>query len=154
MPLLTFAACGSDEPPSPNDVRSAIHDDLRYVLTEGKTATQQSTTNLPSTSIFSFISPSIPDVSMDAVNEVNPDDITNKLENELFTDANYQGNGIYRVPSTFVCKETIYNDDGTTTVQINPDCAAQLDKIQLRIRVANEDEAIRFFIQVDANHDE
>jgi hypothetical protein len=155
LALLTFAACGSDEPPSPTDVRSAIHEDLRYVLTQGKAATQQSTTNLPSASILSIISPDLaPSMSMDALDQVNPDDIATRLENELFTDANYLGGGIYKVPASAMCKETIINDDGTTTEQINPDCAAQLDKLQLRIRVASEDDGIRFFIQIDANHDE
>jgi hypothetical protein len=90
----------------------------------------------------------------DALADVDPTDITNRLETELFTDANYLGAGIYKVPASFVCKQTVYNDDGTTTQEIDPDCATQLDKLQLRIRVASEDDAVRFFVQVDANHDE
>ena len=155
LSLLTFAACGSDEPPSPNDVRSAIHDDLHYVLTEGKAATTKSTTNLPAASLLSMFSQSlvIP-APAEALDGMDPDEITNKIETELFTDANYLGGGLYKVPASLVCMETIYNDDGTTTEQLDPTCAADLDKIQLRVRVASEDDAIRFFIQVDANHDE
>jgi hypothetical protein len=155
LSLLTFAACGSDEPPTPTEVRSAIHDDLRYILTEGKAATEKSTVNLPTGSILSIISSDlILPAPADAMSDVDPNDITNRLETELFTDANYLGSGIYKVPASVVCKTTVYNDDGTTSEQIDPDCASQLDKLQVRIRVATEDDAIRFFLQVDANHDE
>jgi hypothetical protein len=153
--VLAVAACGSDEPPTPTEVRASIHDDLHYILTEGKGAAQKSTTNLPTTSILSIISPSLVlDDPMSTLDEMQPDELTTKLETELFTDANYLGAGIFKVPASLVCKETIYNDDGTTTEQIDPDCATQLDKLQVRIRVASEDDAIRFFLQVDANHDE
>src|SRR5512143_2317521 len=50
---LALAACG-DDPPSPTEVRSAIHDDLGYILHEGKAASDASTANLPSTSVFSL----------------------------------------------------------------------------------------------------
>jgi hypothetical protein len=155
LSLLTFAACGSDEPPTPTDVRTAIHDDLRYILTQSKDATTQSTTNLPTGSILSMISSDLVLGSpAEMANEMNPDELANKLENELFTDANYLGGGIYKVPASLLCMQTVYNDDGTETEELDAECAADVEKVQPRIRVATEDDAIRFFVQVDANHDE
>jgi hypothetical protein len=172
---LALAACG-DDPPSPAEVRTAIHDDLGHILTEGKAASDASTANLPSTAAFSLatvdptggaarvlapltdrITTAVKNrqsVTGDTVTMFDPDAITKTLEDELFTDANYLGDGVYRVPASMVCETTVSNPDGTTTQTIDPDCAAQLDKIQLRVRVASEDDAIRFFIQLDANHDE
>jgi hypothetical protein len=172
---LALAACG-DDPPSPTEVRTAIHDDLGYVLHEGKAASDASTANLPSTSVFSLatvdptggaarvLAPLTDRITTavknrqsltgDSVTMFDPDAITMTLEQELFTDANYLGDGVYRVPASMVCETTVYNPDGSTTQSIDPDCAAQLDKIQLRVRVASEDGGIRFYIQLDANHDE
>ena len=129
--LLTFAACG-DDPPSPKDVRAAIHDDLHSVLTEGTTAMNRSTANLPTLGM----------VTMPTL-DVDPDALTNRLETELFTDTNYLGNGIYRVPASMLCTDAT-----------DSSCAAKIDKLQLRIRVASESDAIRFYVQIDPNHDE
>ena len=55
LSLLSTAliAC-SDDPPPPSDVRSRISEDLRYILTEGKTAIDGSTASLPSGAALGF----------------------------------------------------------------------------------------------------
>lgn len=87
----------------------------------------------------------------DAEATFDPEAITKMLEQELFTDANHVGDGIYRVPASLVCETTDF-DTGQST--IDPDCAKNLDKIQLRIRVASEDEDLVFFVQVTDKRDE
>lgn len=167
--LTALAACG-EESPSPTEVRTAIRSDLAHVLTEAKAASDGSTANLPSTAMFeSFIGAQEPTVlssrlldvldsarSMqlradDAEAAFDPEAITKMLEEQLFTDANHLGDGIYRVPASLVCETTDF-DTGEPT--IDPECAANLTKIQLRVRVASQDETLAFFVQVTDKHDE
>jgi hypothetical protein len=176
----TLIACGSDDPPTPTEVRTALTDDLSYVLREGEAA-MAATDSLPTGSAFGFATVALGDSSDTAGRALAPltrfiddmvgdtrtqtqsfdeeqtasDAIVKKLNDELFTNANYLGDGVYRVPASLVCTETTYDPDtGTETTAVNPDCAQKLDEAQLRIRVASEDGGIRFYIQVDANHDE
>jgi hypothetical protein len=177
-------ACGSDEPPSPTEVRTALHEDLARVLREGQAATE-ATATLPTGSAFGFATSAIGGADGAAVRALAPlarritervappsrgrqqnlaapadgdadtDALVDKLEQELFTDANYLGNGVYRVPASLVCETSTYDETtGETITSIDPDCAAQLDQAQLRIRVTGDDDGIRFFVQIDANHDE
>lgn len=176
----SLIACGGDDPPSPSEVRAALTNDLGYILREGE-ASLAATDALPTGSAFGFATIALGDTSGATgralapftrfIDELVPDTrdqtqsvegeetasdaIVKKLNDELFTDANYQGDGVYRVPASLVCTETTYDPDtGTETTAINPDCAQKLDAAQLRIRVASEDGGIRFYVQVDANHDE
>jgi hypothetical protein len=133
------------------------------VLTEAKAASDGTTAKLPSTDMFQlFLASEAPNrlpawLDIDLSNalthtieraaaesdeEFDPESITKLLEEEVFTDANHVGDGIYRVPASLVC------EDG------DAECAADFAKAQLRVRVANDDEALDFFIQVDAHHDE
>jgi hypothetical protein len=82
------------------------------------------------------------------------DALTAELNDKLFSDANYQGDGIYKIPAELVCTRETFNDDGTTTDSIDADCAAKLESAQLRLRVANDGAALQIAVQVDANHDE
>jgi hypothetical protein len=162
--LTALAACGEDSP-SPSDVRSAIHADLSHVLNEAKAASDGTTAKLPNSELFqslftqeaSPLPPRFRDITKyiettrlveraaadeEEADSFDPDAITKLLEEKLFTDANHLGDGIYRVPASLVCED----DDA--------DCATEFAKTQLRVRVANDDDALDFFIQVDANHDE
>ena len=164
--LSALAACGGDDAPSPTDVRSAIHGDLAHVLTEAQAASDGTIAKLPSTDLFqSFVaseasgmpnqlqqwldfahsittSATIQNATGDADEEFDPDAITKMLEEQLFTDANHLGNGIYRVPVSLVCAD----DDA--------DCANSYAKVQPRVRVASDDDELVFFVQIDKNHDE
>lgn len=177
LSLLSTAliAC-SDEPPPPSDVRARISEDLHYILTEGKSAFDGSTASLPSGAAFGFATSTLEqarlakplakilpafsakdrNASLDEedTSDFDPDEIVDYLNQKLFTDANYLGNGVYRVPASLVCTETVYDDTTNTTQEvIDPECAADLAKADLRVRV-EEDDGLRFWIQVDANHDE
>ena len=86
--------------------------------------------------------------------DFDPDAIIDMLNNELFTDANHVGGGVYTVPASMVCTETVYDDTTNTSQEvIDPQCAADLAKVQLRVRVTDDD-GLRFWIQLGANHDE
>lgn len=169
----TLVACGGDSPP-PSDVRARIGEDLRYVLTEGKTAMDGSTESLPSGAAFGFATRTLEQARLaqplgrlfqsakdrnlsldgDEDDDFDPDAIVDMLNNELFTDANHLGNGVYQVPASLVCTETVYDDTTNTTQEvIDQECATNLAKADLRVRVV-EDDGLRFWIQLDANHDE
>lgn len=190
LPLLTLSilstsllACGSDEPPTPTEVRSSLQD-LAHVLREGQAATD-ATASLPSGGAFGFATIALGGSDGAAVRALAPlsrritervaapsrdrqanfdenedgsidtDAIVDELEQELFTDANYLGNGVYRVPASLVCETSLYDETtGETTTSIDPECASDLEQAQLRVRVADDGDGIRFFVQIDANHDE
>jgi hypothetical protein len=180
----TLLACSSDEPPTPTEVRTALREDLAHVLREGQAALE-ATATLPTGGAFGFATVAIGGAdgataralapiarriservaapsrerqqNLDETEDgdVDTDAMIDELEQELFTDANYLGNGVYRVPASFACKTSTYDDTtGETITSTDPDCAAQLDQTQLRIRVAGDGDGIRFFVQIDANHDE
>lgn len=162
-----LVACSDDSSaPSPTDVRSAIHDDLGHILRETTAAADASTVNLPTGAAFGFATsllgtstPSIATRMLAAAGEdeesFDPDAMVDQLAQELFTDANHLGDGIYRVPASLFCTQQVFDDStGTTTEAIDPDCASELAKMQLRIRVAEDGDGLRFFVQIDANHDE
>src|SRR4029079_9251458 len=99
--LSTALAACSDDPPPPSDVRSHIADDLRNVLTEGKAAFDGSTANLPTGSAFGFATKMLGASTTARLLALDPsddsfdiDDIVQTLNEQLFTDANYLGNGI------------------------------------------------------------
>src|SRR6185503_18859408 len=73
---------------------------------------------------------------------------------KLFTDENYLGDGVYRVPPELVCAETDYDPSGNPITVIDPECANNLELAQLRVRVETSGSALRFAIQIDPNHDE
>jgi hypothetical protein len=136
-----LAACSDDIPP-PKDVRAAIADDLHNVLTEGKAAMDGSTANLPTGAAFGFATTAVGTVSPRLAaplsnllhakdrttnatgDDIDPDAIIQTLNEKLFTDANYLGDGVYKVPPELVC------DDGDV------DCAQHVTDAQLRVRVA------------------
>jgi len=76
------------------------------------------------------------------------------LNDKLFTDANHVGDGVYQVPASLVCARTTLDPSGNTVDAIDAACAAQLAKIDLRIRTASDGGALVFALQVDADHDE
>jgi len=172
----SLLACSNDPPP-PTEVRARLAQDLHYVLSEGKTAIDGSTAGLPSGTAFGFATRVVNEsgaaarlvapmqrlfVSKDRNQRVDgnpadmfdPDAIIDTLNNELFTDANYLGDGIYQVPPSLVCSDSVYDETTNTTQEvIDPECAQHLTQAQLRVRVV-EDDGLRFWIQLDANHDE
>jgi len=172
--LLSAFLFACNPPPSPSEVRAHINDDLGYVLHQGKDASDGSTANLPSSAAFGMLTQTLDSTgaaarmlapisrvvasktapSVDGSTSFDPDAITKKLNDELFTDANYLGDGVYQVPASMVCSETTYDPNGVPTTAIDPECAQRLDEIQLRVRVENDGKGLHFWIQIDKNHDE
>jgi hypothetical protein len=67
------------------------------------------------------------------------------LNDNIFTDANHKGDGVYDVPASLVCTEEGILDE---------DCAEAWDRIDLRVRVSENDDTLRFALQLGPNHDE
>ncbi|MFT3692176.1 MAG: hypothetical protein QM831_03480 [Kofleriaceae bacterium] len=109
--LMAMLVAGCTDDDAPEVVRERVGRDLPPVLAKAK---------LP----FGL---AVPD----------PDFATGWLNDHVFTDKNYQGGGVYRVPPEAVCA-------GVT------DCTARVEPLALRVRVDGED----FHVQVDDQHDE
>jgi hypothetical protein len=160
LSMVAVVACSDDPPPAPTDVRTAIRDDLGRILRETKAAYDGSTANLPTGAAFDFVPPIFIDGQEEEregeVHDVfDPDAITQRLETELFDDAFHLGNGIYRVQESLLCEvETHDPETGMTSTTLDEQCSKNFERAELRVRVANEDGGIRFYIQADANHDE
>src|SRR4029077_20055957 len=85
----------------------------------------------------------------------DPDAIIEWLNDNLFTDANYLGNGIYKVPPEMVCSVDSVDSSGNVTTTIDPDCAEPLELAQRRVRVEEDaTRALWFGLQIKPDHDE
>ena len=160
--LVALAACGTDTP-EPEEVRSRITTDLAHVLAEAEASIDQTGEAMPSGLAFDALDriagsgdatgtflPRIanhltgalvaqPDRNAKPADVVDGDatEISERLANELFADANHLGDGLYRVPATLACEA----DDA--------DCAAKLERV--RVRVGEDNDALVFTVEVDAH---
>lgn len=180
--LLAFAAVSSlaalgctDAPPTPTEVRGQISSDLGNVLHETNAAFSGSTASLPGGAALAMVdqvlgasTPASLRVRQLAAplvaggsnadpsgnDLIDADASVSYLDDQLFTDANHLGNGIYQVPPSLVCSRTAVDSSGNPVTTIDPACADRLAKADLRIRVARDGGALIVAIQVDADHDE
>ncbi len=170
---LGLAAC--DDPPAPGEVRARISSDLAGVLREANAAYVGGTEALPGGAATAVVDRMLGGDSAIALRvrgamarlaaprtggarpadePYDPAEEIAFLNEELFTDANHLGDGIYQVPASLVCAETDLDANGNPIETINPECADQLARVQLRIRVSESGSQLRFSIQLGADHDE
>lgn len=122
-------------------MRSHLESNLRYVLDNTDNAAKASNaaefplgqlgavvTNNPAAfkSAANFLAAATADPQADW-----RDDIIKKLNETIFTDANYQGNGVYGLPASLGCSEAL---DGT----LDPACVQRWQTVNLRIRVTGD----------------
>lgn len=164
--LVSLAACGGPSIPTPSDLRTAIAADVGNIVTQTNAATTGS--QLPTTTTLDTLSRLVPVLGSsstvssfksklkadDGGSQLDAQSAIDFLNNQLFTDANYAGDGIYNVPASLVCKSVEVDSSGNETDSIDPTCAGKLAQAQLRIRVEEDDDTLAFAVQVDANHDE
>jgi hypothetical protein len=174
---LLLLGC-TDDPPTPTEVRSQISSDLGNVLHEANASFAGSQDAVPGSTTMAVVDRVLgTDTALGArvraimapvaarradaapapapSNDlIDADAAISYLDDELFTDANHVGNGVYQVPASLVCSRTSVDPSGNPVAAIDPTCAAQLAKVDLRIRVARDGGALVFAIQVDADHDE
>ncbi|HMG21535.1 MAG TPA: hypothetical protein VK607_09475, partial [Kofleriaceae bacterium] len=171
---LALAGCGED-PPTPGELRTRIASDLGNVLREADASFTGGSDALPGAAagamVDRLLAGSAGGAALDAMlggriqaltgsldhaadSLVDADAQVAYLNDRLFSDANHIGDGVYRVPASVVCSRAGTDAGGNPVETIDATCAAQLAKIDLRIRTANDDGAVVFAIQVDAAHDE
>jgi hypothetical protein len=167
--LVSLVACGSDDPPTPTEVRSKIATDLGYILREADAASTAAD-SLPGADATGMLERVLGEDNELAArvrtaivaykvkgelaelrapeedDDFDADVFTAKLNDTVFSDANHVGDGIYNVPPELVCV--------TPTETIDPDCAAKLARAQLRVRVTSSGDTMTFALQVGAEHDE
>jgi hypothetical protein len=161
-------ACGTDAP-SPSEVRGRISDDLGNVLRESEAASEASTTALPIDTAIGLLERFIPaetelskriaKIDVQRLDEPEEDEniteeLIEELNTKLFTDANHAGDGIYKVPADYACTEETFEEDGSVTTSLDAECVVEWEKLQLRVRVADDDGTLTLAIQVGADHDE
>jgi hypothetical protein len=172
----SFAIAGCDEdPPTPTAVRGQISSDLGNVLREASTAST-STDALPTSATLGLIDRVLGTSTQGGISlgttaarltermaggaratggiAIDADAQIAYLNDKLFTDANHVGAGVYQIPASLVCARTAVDSTGTSVDSIDPKCAEQLAKIDLRIRTAKDGGTLVFALQVDAAHDE
>ena len=161
---LGLSACSSD-PPAPQEVRQHITDDLGHILRQAAAAAEGGESLIPSGST-SLLQKALGQGGAEAASSLlrapedpeehgfDTDAIIEQLNTKVFLAANEVEPGIYRVPADLACTETVYDENGTASTVIDPDCAASWDKLALRIRVEENGSSLTFAIQLGANHDE
>jgi len=123
---VMLAACGGNDV-MPSDVRDRVSSDLATVLHQTKDMP------LPGMELLGFLGATPP--------TLDPDATVKFLNERVFTDSNFLGSGLYRVPPELACTE------GDSA------CVAQIARAEARIRVADGD-GLQFFIQLGPDHDE
>ena len=166
LPLSLLACNDPAPPPSPAEVRSAISTDLGNVLHQSGGALSGGADALPGTAALTMLAHLLgtPDVlpvqamtarllGDDGAPVIDGDKQTSYLNDQLFTDANHVGDGIFQIPPSLLCKRTVTDASGMHD-SVDAACVEQATKVDLRIRTASEDGALVFALQVDAQHDE
>ncbi len=169
------AACGDPETtaPTPVELRTQLRADLGHILDETAAAVEAGETALPNTAVLEMLTSALPTegaltgakvrdglariLPADPIDEdpLNSDAAIDWLEQNLFTDANHLGGGIYEVPASLVCTTSIYDETtGESTESVDAACAADFEQVQLRIRVTSDDDELSFAIQLGADHAE
>ena len=161
LALLSFITACDDEPatPAPSEVRARLSTDLKNVLDQSVAANDGTIMSLAppaflgqfidlgggSTDSESAFAPD--DEPTEESDEIDPQEIIDQLNAELFTDANEVSPGIYAVPATFECGEP----DGTDEYV---ECANNWSQLALRVRVSENGSELTFSVQIGAQHDE
>ncbi len=176
---LGLVACGGDDAPTAAEVRARLTTDLAHVLQQSTAAGEGGSRALESAAALGMLERVLGTTGGSVVprvrsglaglvgssdtrsgvlpedEEVEPvDELIHELTTKLFTDANDLGDGIFKVPAELVCTTETFNDDGTTTATLDPECAQQLADSELRIRASIDGDELRLAVQVAANHDE
>lgn len=168
----SLLACGGETTPAPADVRARISNDLGHVLRETEAASQLGSDAFQADAAFGLLDrfaasevnfKRVPLAKLLGQRHAKPadpaeasqaDQIIEELNTKVFTDANHVGDGIYKIPADFACTIEEIDDTGTLTTSVDPECALQFDKAELRIRTAEEDDTLILALQVGAHHDE
>jgi hypothetical protein len=171
---LAVLGC-NDDPLTPTEVRDRISSDLGNVLREANAALTGGTDAIPGAAALAVVEQVLGDgpqirslfgavaertaartgaAPEDASYELDVDALIAQLNDELFTDANHLGDGIYEVPASLVCTRTTVDSEDNSIETIDAECAERLAKAELRVRTARDGGALVIAIQVDADHDE
>jgi hypothetical protein len=120
------------------------------VLHSTKTATDGATANLPGVALIGVLRGSGTTIDTSGF---DPDALVSWLTDNVFTDANYLGDGIYRVPAELACTHETTDATGAVTKTVDADCVTRINALQPRVRTDHGD-GLGMWVQVDANHDE
>lgn len=164
----SLVACG-DEAPAPATVRQGLSQNLAAVLPEVVAALEsEGSARVPlaeATDMFDMF-----DGQADLVATLTESPAARKLaavgdqlDNErtagwltrnVFSDANHQGDGVYRIPAAVFCSEGADPTTGDPTGAVNPDCAASMDKIAPKIKVRGDESELEFSLLLGPSSNE
>ena len=185
VPLLKFPllaatlatsliACDDSDKAGPSDVQSQLQSNLPGLLDSTLGAAEfleqsQQLTALGSsvdalTAITAPIFGTTPQTS-DPVplfahaegDEINSEEITQMLVEQLFNDANYQGDGNYAIPASLACASdvdpSLPGDGLPEGPALDPDCVANLAAIQPLIHVESAGDGLDFDLLIGPDKD-
>lgn len=173
VPSVLVAACGGDEPPTPSEVRTHITDDLGHVVREATAAAELGDDALAGGASLGLLAQlatagGARDAALPRLFDglVGPrgdsrdpgarrsallgdaDDpaaaLTRRLDDELFTDANHLGDGVYRIPAELLC---------STDPVLDAACADHVAAAELRVRVTRDGDALGFDLEIGPDHE-
>ncbi|MGE3765494.1 MAG: hypothetical protein AB7L94_24760 [Kofleriaceae bacterium] len=173
LSLLSVGLLACSDPPPPSEVRSRISTDLGYIIDQTAAAADGTTADMPGLASFDVLSTALGGFvsSSDPIDDgtgffapmrrglvdgedFDSQEIIDQLNNTIFTDANHVGDGVYDIPSDFACKTVVIDDLGNETEELDPECVQKWDEVDLRVRVEEDDDTLRFAIQIGSHHDE
>ena len=144
--LLGLAACGGDAPADPASLHARIDALVPEIVDETNAAATTSDVTIDqlvrAIDAIDVLAPGFlsSDASADTTTEPAPtvtdqtgQEVADELNTRLFTDANYEDDGMYRVPADMICP----TDD--TTGAIDPTCATNAAEIRIRAVLVGDD---------------
>lgn len=158
MGASALVACGDSKPtPEPTEVRLGLAQSLSATLPEVKAAMESdANARVPTSELQRLADMLQPGQSQEVLArvdgltnkvtsaELDADKLSNLLDNYLFNDANHQGGGVYPISARLACAESYDAETGEPSATLDPDCEAQIEQLQPKVRVRGDAEKLDF----------
>lgn len=158
MGASALVACGDSKPtPEPTEVRLGLAQSLNATLPEVKAAMESdANARVPTSELQRLADMLQPGQSQEVLArvdgltnkvtsaELDADKLSNLLDNYLFNDANHQGGGVYPISARLACAESYDAETGEPSATLDPDCEAQIEQLQPKVRVRGDADKLDF----------
>lgn len=172
----TIASCATDAPLPPAEVRRQISSDLATVLRQTSDAIDGTRDTLPAPEALAMfervlgvttpIASAVASVAAWLAVEpaaIDATAVTSYLNDRVFNDASYLGDGIYQVSPSLPCTTTAPDPGGGSVQDVDAGCVARIAQLDLRIHTTigavmpggdPTNGSLVFALQLGPHHDE
>lgn len=172
----TIAGCAEDDPLPPTEVRRGISSDLATVLRQTSDAIAGTRDVLPAPGVLAMferalgvntpVARAVASVAAWLAVEpaaIDATAVTSYLNDRVFDDASYLGDGIYQLSPSLLCTTTVPDAGGGSVQDVDAGCVAQVARLDLRIHTTTgavmpgddpADGSLVFALQLGPHHDE